>query len=975
MKQILATVALVLALASAAAAQGSVDAEALYLGPYGGTICPVSTGSGAPTGASTCSHYIDTSTGDLYGKQAGTWKKINTYGTVTSVAITGPTGITWTSSPVTTSGTLTGAIASGYFLPNAGTSGQILRSAGASAPGWSTATFASTYTQGDLLYANTADGIVGLPASSTPGTFLRSAPPLPQWSTLVLPNAATANQVVRATSANTWGGDTGLTYNGTTLQVTGNIGVGTGSANYTLVLSKASVPGIQWLDSATGTGTSSGFTIALSTGDVFLNQRENKSLFFYDNGAEAFAITPSRDLGPSTYASQTTDWRMTRNGSLDVRYLYTDELRAKLFTADLESVLAGSQRVTKSFSTVSQTFTCPVPTATSTLWVLDAPTFGDAAIFVSGDAVVLHAMTRTTFGPFTIADCVGVVTSYTDGTGVNAGQQSWTFTRNGGGPSNQGSMTGGTTIAVNQLVQDMGVSGNGYVETTAIDGAAGINAPYTQVVTWTTAPTAANTTTRCRLGNLNGITSVAEYGLLCGSFGGNAFVRFSDQNAEIRGIPLKLYNGGTNVISIAPNGTSPYISLGSPPPAAFSEFGTVAGIFLQYSSATSKARMYLWADANNYLKYDGSVLSWKAANTTLDASGNLTAASATLSGAITATSGSIAGAFTIGTSGSLASGATAYGTGTGIWAAYNGGTPQFRAGNPSGNRLDWSGSVLVVKSNTVNIDGTNGIQVAPYQGFLGDPAGIAPVANGFNFGPYGYTATGFVGMRGAEYPTGNLHEVTLTAESAGSSIATAANASVAAISQDASNNRQVASIYLQTTGATPASAMITLRARNYGFSDVIGGLGGASFTFQGHVGIGAITTHLLEITGADDAVKPTTATWTIASDARVKTQVRPASDALAVIRQVQIHAFTYTGEYGTAAGVHGLGPIAQEIAPLFPGSVSTALLSRTPGAPADPILLFNPHELWMETTQAVIELDRDVQALKAALAALKAKQQ
>lgn len=66
-----------------------------------------------------------------------------------------------------------------------------------------------------------------------------------------------------------------------------------------------------------------------------------------------------------------------------------------------------------------------------------------------------------------------------------------------------------------------------------------------------------------------------------------------------------------------------------------------AGIQLDYNSGTPRA--YIGDGANAYLNYDGTKLTWKAANTSLDASGNLTASSATLSGNITATSGSIGG--------------------------------------------------------------------------------------------------------------------------------------------------------------------------------------------------------------------------------------------------------------------------------------------------------------------------------------------
>ena len=132
-------------------------------------------------------------------------------------------------------------------------------------------------------------------------------------------------------------------------------------------------------------------------------------------------------------------WRITNTGAADVRYLFTDELRAKLFTADAESVLAGSMRVTKSYSTVAQPFTCPASLVVRPLWVYDASTYGDAPVFQSGDIVVIHVLTRAAFGPFTITDCVGTVSTYADGSGTAAGQQSWNFTRWVG--ANGGSMT------------------------------------------------------------------------------------------------------------------------------------------------------------------------------------------------------------------------------------------------------------------------------------------------------------------------------------------------------------------------------------------------------------------------------------------------------------------------------------------------------------------------------------------------------
>lgn len=63
----------------------------------------------------------------------------------------------------------------------------------------------------------------------------------------------------------------------------------------------------------------------------------------------------------------------------------------------------------------------------------------------------------------------------------------------------------------------------------------------------------------------------------------------------------------------------------------------------------------------------------------------------------------IVGNLAVGTGGVIRSGATAYGTGTGYWLAYNGGTPQMRVGNPSGDQLAWDGSTLTISAANIGI--------------------------------------------------------------------------------------------------------------------------------------------------------------------------------------------------------------------------------------------------------------------------------
>lgn len=64
--------------------------------------------------------------------------------------------------------------------------------------------------------------------------------------------------------------------------------------------------------------------------------------------------------------------------------------------------------------------------------------------------------------------------------------------------------------------------------------------------------------------------------------------------------------------------------------------------------------------------------------------------------AITANLGSV----TIGASGSLSSGQTAYNTGTGFWLEYNAGTPRMSFGSAAGNKLLWDGSSLTINATS-----------------------------------------------------------------------------------------------------------------------------------------------------------------------------------------------------------------------------------------------------------------------------------
>jgi hypothetical protein len=70
-----------------------------------------------------------------------------------------------------------------------------------------------------------------------------------------------------------------------------------------------------------------------------------------------------------------------------------------------------------------------------------------------------------------------------------------------------------------------------------------------------------------------------------------------------------------------------YVSFGATPPTAY---GNNVGAWLGFTGG--KAKISLYKDANNYFQWDGDKLLIKAANFTLDASGNMTATSGAIGG-------------------------------------------------------------------------------------------------------------------------------------------------------------------------------------------------------------------------------------------------------------------------------------------------------------------------------------------------------
>ena len=132
-------------------------------------------------------------------------------------------------------------------------------------------------------------------------------------------------------------------------------------------------------------------------------------------------------LRTDNYASQLTGMHLGYDGSIDCRYLFTDQLHAKAFIADLEQALAGGQIISKSVTILDETFTAPFPGGTTTLTVKDLPSATSMQVFQASDFVRLRTFSRAG-GSLSITDCWGTVSSPVDNGDKT---QSWTFTRSG----------------------------------------------------------------------------------------------------------------------------------------------------------------------------------------------------------------------------------------------------------------------------------------------------------------------------------------------------------------------------------------------------------------------------------------------------------------------------------------------------------------------------------------------------------------
>ena len=92
--------------------------------------------------------------------------------------------------------------------------------------------------------------------------------------------------------------------------------------------------------------------------------------------------------------------------------------------------------------------------------------------------------------------------------------------------------------------------------------------------------------------------------------------------------------------------------------------------------------------------------------------------------------------------------------------------------------------------------------------------------------------------------------------------------------------------------------------------------------YNSNVGIGTITPAYQLQVGTNSAAKPTSSAWTVASDRRLKKDIRPYVGGLEELLKINTVWFTYTGEAGMPQET-GIGVIAQELKEVAPYMVNT----------------------------------------------------
>ena len=136
-------------------------------------------------------------------------------------------------------------------------------------------------------------------------------------------------------------------------------------------------------------------------------------------------------------------------------------------------------------------------------------------------------------------------------------------------------------------------------------------------------------------------------------------------------------------------------------------------------------------------------------------------------------------------------------------------------------------------------------------------------------------------------------------------------------------------------------------------------------TSGGNVGIGTPSPSFQLQLSNDSAAKPGSPLWTVSSDIRIKENVRPYTDGIDKLMQINPVYYDYNGKAGFSITKDNIGIIAQEMQEVLPNTIKTfnAKLNEEDEEETE-LLSFNANELIYVLINSVKELKAEIEILK-----------
>ena len=145
-------------------------------------------------------------------------------------------------------------------------------------------------------------------------------------------------------------------------------------------------------------------------------------------------------------------------------------------------------------------------------------------------------------------------------------------------------------------------------------------------------------------------------------------------------------------------------------------------------------------------------------------------------------------------------------------------------------------------------------------------------------------------------------------------------------------------------------------------------------TNGGRVGIGVLSPSYQLHLSADSAAKPSTNTWTISSDIRVKENINPYIKGLETILKINPVTYDYNGKAGFDKIKDNIGIIAQDVLDILPESISTYKVKLNDNDNEESELYnFNSHALTYVLINAIKEQQALITSLQEQINELKNK--